>query len=228
MLFRSEMERAIDQSYFVISRRHNGRAGSTRMWGNYAIPPETNEMPRNGPIGLYHYADNLREISVTRHVFTSAKQPTISRWLERRPSLFRWWLDRFGNSNGTGLQVSSLHYTVSSADLSEGPYYYRLTAMNSTCPTNCQFAVWRNGALVGIATVGQAYTDINGFGFTIDNGAEPYEAGDTYTFTAWDASNDSSTKSAVTSPHHNADATHIVPRVVPSKPSTHPEPVLAK
>jgi hypothetical protein len=51
--------------------------------------------------------------------------------------------------------------------------------------------VWRNGTLVGTATVGQAYTDSNGFEFTIDNRANPYKAGDTYTFAAWDASNDS-------------------------------------
>jgi parallel beta-helix repeat protein len=183
----SEMAASIDQSYYIISRKHNGVAGSTQIWGHYVTPTAD----------LYNYANNLWEKSATAHIFTTAGRTSFSRWLgrfiftsENRPTFLRW-LDRLGNASVTESRTASLHYTVGSADLSGGPYYYRLTATTSTCPTDCQFAVWRNGTLVGTATVGQAYTDSNGFGFTIDNGANPYEAGDTYTFTAWDASNDS-------------------------------------
>jgi len=187
-----EMAASIDQSYFIISRKHNGVAGSTHVWGHYVAPPERSS-------DLDDYASNLWEKSVTAPVFTNTEGTRISRWLDRaffasenRPrSTFRRWLDRLGNASSTRKTIADLHYAVGSADISGGPYYYRLTAMTSTCPIDCAFAVWRNGVLVGTATVGQEYTDSNGFGFTIDGGSGPYEVGATYSFTAWDASNDS-------------------------------------
>jgi parallel beta-helix repeat protein len=175
----NEMAGALDQSYYIISRKHNGAAGSTQLWGHYVTPADVAETPQNESVDLYNYANNLWEKSATAHTY-----------------------------NGTGTEATNLHYDLSAADLSGGPYYYRLSAQSST-----QFEVWRNGVSVGAATAGVPYVDSTGVGFTIDTGAIAYVAGDTYTFATWDASGDANAQKtiAMNLPYANATSSYAVP-----------------
>ena len=158
---------------YAISKKHDGASGATQIWGKYAVPANDSETPQNESIAAYNYANNLWEKSASPHGYA-----------------------------GTGTEDSNLNYDLSTATLSGGPYHYRATvktAGSANCATAAEFDVYRNNVDVGDATCGSTFTDATtGVSFKIDGGATGYAVGDSYTFTAWDASGDSSTQKTVT------------------------------
>jgi len=158
---------------YAISKKHDGVSGATQIWGKYAVPANDSETPQDESKAAYNYANNLWEKSASHHGYS-----------------------------GTGTEDSNLNYDLSGATLSGGPYHYRATAKTAgtaQCATAAEFDVYRNNVDVGDATCGSFFTDsATGVSFTIDGGATGYAVGDSYTFTVWDASGDSSTQKSVT------------------------------
>ena len=156
-----------------ISRKHNGQTASTTIWANYVVQSDTPETPQNEAVDAFKYANNLWEKSATPHGYF-----------------------------GTGTEDSNLNYDLTTATLSGGPYHYRLVATSSAaCTSALKFDVFRNTVAVGTASCGVEFTDSNGgvnTKFTIDGGTSTtYTAGDSYTFTVWDASNDTNTQKQI-------------------------------
>ena len=158
---------------YAISKKHDGAGGATQIWGKYVVPANDTETPQDESKAAYNYANNLWEKSASPHGYS-----------------------------GTGTEDSNLDYDLSSATLSGGPYYYRATvktAGTANCGTAAEFDVYRNNVDVGDATCGSVFTDsTTGVSFKIDGGVTGYAVGDSYTFTVWDASGDSSTQKTVT------------------------------
>ena len=158
---------------YAISKKHDGAGGATQIWGKYVVPANDTETPQDESKAAYNYANNLWEKSASPHGYS-----------------------------GTGTEDSNLEYDLSSATLSGGPYYYRATvktAGTANCGTAAEFDVYRNNVDVGDATCGSVFTDsTTGVSFKIDGGVTGYAVGDSYTFTVWDASGDSSTQKTVT------------------------------
>lgn len=162
---------ASNASAAVISRRPANTAGETQVWGHYSTPSEVSETPQIEATEKYNYADNLWEISTGAHGYS-----------------------------GSGTEDTDLNYGVSSADLSGGPYQYRMVSnTNGAVCGSTSFTVYRNGSNIGTATCGTMFTDGSAkLTFIIDGGTSVhYASGDTYTFTAWDASGDTSTRKTV-------------------------------
>ncbi len=157
----------------VISRKHDGSAGVTKIWGEHTIPSAVSETPQSEEVAKFNYANNLWEKSASAHIYV-----------------------------GTGTEDTNLNYDLSSASLGSGPYGYRLVAKTAgACTTSLKFDVFRNGTDVGDASCSSTYTDTNGgvnVGFKIDGGTSvEYAKGDTYTFTVWGDSGDTNTQKTV-------------------------------
>lgn len=159
----------------IISKRHNNTAGLTKIGGQYITPNQITETPQDETTDKYNYANNVYEKSATAHGYS-----------------------------GTGTEDTDLNYDLSTADLSAGPYAYRLvvkTAGTANCASAAVLDVFRNGTDVGDATCGTQFTDSTGgvnVKFKVDGGATGYAIGDTYTFVAFAASGDTSTQKTVT------------------------------
>ena len=170
---------------YIVSRKHDGVAGSTKIWGEYAIPSDTAETPQDEDTDKFNYANNLWEKSVTAHRYS-----------------------------GTGTEDTNLSYDLTApADLSAGPYAYRLVTKTAGVGASCVTSqavmdVYRNGTDVGDLTTGTLFTDSTGAvntKFTVDCGATPYALNATYTFTAFDADNSTSTATKTVTVQQDGD-----------------------
>ena len=169
---------------YVISRKHDGTAGSTKVWGDYSVPDDNPETPQNEALDQFNYADNSWPNSFTIHGYAAGA--------------------------GAGTEDTNLDYGISgSFGGAASVYSYYITCNNATCGVG-DGAVWdvyRNGILLAAkATKGTTYTDNANDGgsaphiqFKIDGG-DPveYTRGATYTFVAWKSSNDANTQKSVT------------------------------
>ncbi len=164
----------------VISRKHDGSNGVTKIWGDYSFPANSTETPQDETTDKYNYTDNLWEKSASAHGYY-----------------------------GTGTEDTSLNYDLSAADLSAGPYVYR-ASYNGTNWDVTRYKSDGTSASVGPATTNSLFTDSNAsvnVKFKIDSGASAYVAGDTYTFAVWDASNDTNAQKTVTAQLNNDSIT---------------------
>ncbi|MCK5591598.1 MAG: right-handed parallel beta-helix repeat-containing protein, partial [Candidatus Pacebacteria bacterium] len=161
---------------YLISSKHDTTSGSTKIWGEYSVADENSETPQIEATNKFNYADNLYEKSATAHGYS-----------------------------GTGTEDTDLDYDLSTATLSSGPYSYRAVAQaggTANCAVPTVFDIYRNNTDTGLdATCGVEFTDTSGsvnVKFKIDGGATAYVLGDTYTFTTWDASGDTSAQKVTT------------------------------
>ena len=155
---------------YIISRKHDGDTASTTIWGKYVTSLDFTETPQNEAVDKFNYADNLWEKSATAHGYT-----------------------------GTGSEDSNLDYDLSTATLSAGPYSYLAIATSSGACAGRGFEVYRNAINIGTAYCGTQFTDSdNSVKFKIDGGTPVnYAARDTYTFTVWDASNNTNVQKKI-------------------------------
>ncbi|MFA6511982.1 MAG: right-handed parallel beta-helix repeat-containing protein [Patescibacteria group bacterium] len=167
---------------FYISRKHDGVAGATKVWGEYAVQADNTETPQNEATDQFNYANDLWPDSFTPHGFSVGY--------------------------GAGSEDTDLDYAVSGTFGGDASAYsYRVVCTAANCvSTGSSWDVYRNGTLLTAkASTGSLYTDAQVDGstapsiqFKIDDAGTDYTAGAMYTFVAWKASGDTSTQKAIT------------------------------
>jgi len=167
---------------YVVSFKHDGTAGSTKIWNDYAFATNSAETPQDETTNKFNYADNLWENSFTPHSYNVG--------------------------SGAGTEDTNLDYGINGTFGGDNSVYnYRILCTASNCVTTPNsWAVYRNGTLLtNYASTGSTYTDTQNDGgsapniqFKIDDAGTDYTAGATYTFTAWKASGDTNTTKTVT------------------------------
>lgn len=164
------LDEMVNVDHFIISRKHDATNGSTKVWGKYVIPANDTETPQDESKAQYNYADGLWAKSASHHGYS-----------------------------GTGTEDANLDYDLTTADLSGGPYHYRVTVKTAGNCSTAVFDVFRNNVDAGDASCGVQFTDATtAVKFKVDGGGTAYVVGDSYTFNVWDTSGDSDTQKAVT------------------------------
>lgn len=164
-----------DSGDYVISKKHDGTSGITKVWGNYSTPADSSETPNNEAADKFNYEENLWEDSATPHgyagggtedtdigiTFTSAL--TQAEW-------YRATLTTLATNGGTFTIYRS---GSSNSDFTASPSTYDITS--------------------------GAYTESStGIRFTIQDGAVDYALGDTYIFFVFPKSDDTYNQKTVT------------------------------
>ena len=153
---------------FLTSSKHDTTAGSTKIWGEYAIPDENSETPQIEATDKFNYADNSWTDSITDPGYSGA---------------------------GTKDETLSLGFNGSMAGANSAySYFISLKTANAQCDGlagSAVFDVYRDTVDIDDVYCGEAYTDsTTNAQFTINQGGTAYVVGDTYTFTAFKASGD--------------------------------------
>ncbi|MBI4128294.1 MAG: right-handed parallel beta-helix repeat-containing protein [Parcubacteria group bacterium] len=162
----------------VASFKHDGTAGSTKIWNDYTIPDNNTETPQDEGTNKFNYADNLWEDSIS--------DPSYS---------------------GTGTKDTDLTLNFSAAMAGANTAYaYRITCRNDAV-TDCDGAgaswdVFRDGVDIDNAIKGTQYEDTTTkVRFTIGGGTDAagtaYATGDTYTLVAWKKSSDTNNQKTI-------------------------------
>ncbi|MDD5486335.1 MAG: hypothetical protein PHW65_02105, partial [Dehalococcoidales bacterium] len=172
----------VNDNPFVISRKHNGVAGDTKIWGKYFIRDQDTETPQDETIDKFNYAENLWEDSFTAHGYSVG--------------------------SGAGSEDTDLDYAIDGTFGGDSNYQnYRILCAASNCVTTPNsWEVYRGGTLLtNRASTGSLYTDTQNDGgsapniqFKIDDAGTDYTAGATYTFNAWKADNSINTQKTTT------------------------------
>jgi parallel beta-helix repeat protein len=158
----------VDAAYsqFLISKKYNTTAGSTKIWGGYNTPIAVSETPQSEENDKYNYTDNLWEKSATAHGY-----------------------------GGTGTEDTNLDYDLSSADLSSGPYAYQAIATSATTFKVYRNGTDVGTATKGTLFT-DTNASVNVSFKIDGGSPTGYVANDNYAFVVWDASGDTNTTKA--------------------------------
>jgi hypothetical protein len=159
---------------FLASFKHDQTNGTSKIWNDYVVPDNNSETPQTEGTEKFNYADNLWEDSITPHYFT-----------------------------GTGSDPTTISLAYSGGTLggSSTVVAYRVTCKNSNCVTSGTNAwdVYRNGVDIGDASTTSTFTDgTTNVQFNITDAGTDYARGDTFTFMAFNDSNNANAQKSIT------------------------------